>query len=99
MFSKRALELKESSTLKASDRAKQLKAQGKDIISLTLGEPDFPTPSPIVDYAKTALDQGKGHHYTPAGGLLEVREAIAKFKKCHTISDMTFIIKILINTI
>ncbi|MHA6392990.1 pyridoxal phosphate-dependent aminotransferase [Aerococcus mictus] len=79
MFSKRALELKESSTLKASDRAKQLKAQGKDIISLTLGEPDFPTPSPIVDYAKAALDQGKGHHYTPAGGLLEVREAIAKF--------------------
>ncbi|KAA9220219.1 MULTISPECIES: pyridoxal phosphate-dependent aminotransferase [Aerococcus] len=79
MFSQRALELKESSTLKASDRAKQLKAQGKDIISLTLGEPDFSTPSPIVDYAKAALDQGKGHHYTPAGGLLVVREAIAKF--------------------
>ncbi|MCY3060991.1 pyridoxal phosphate-dependent aminotransferase [Aerococcus urinae] len=79
MFSQRALELKESSTLKASDRAKQLKAQGKDIISLTLGEPDFPTPRPIVDYAKAALDQGKGHHYTPAGGLLEVREAIANF--------------------
>jgi aspartate aminotransferase len=58
-------------------RARALEAAGRNIIHLEIGEPDFPTPSHIVEAAKTALDQG-WTHYGPTQGLPELREAIAE---------------------
>ena len=57
-------------------RARALEAQGRDIIHLEIGEPDFATPKHIVEAAKQALDQG-WTHYGPPQGLPELREAIA----------------------
>src|ERR1039457_5313025 len=57
-------------------RARGLEAQGKSVIHLEIGEPDFPTPSHIVEAAKRALDEG-WTHYGPTQGLPELREAIA----------------------
>ncbi|MCI0815602.1 MAG: pyridoxal phosphate-dependent aminotransferase, partial [Chloroflexi bacterium] len=57
-------------------RAKALEAEGRSIVFLGIGEPDFDTPAHIVDAAKDALDAGYTH-YTPSPGLPEVREAIA----------------------
>src|SRR5690606_23181905 len=51
-------------------RAKALEAQGKSIISLSIGQPDFPTPPHIVEAAVKALRDGH-HGYTPANGILE----------------------------
>ncbi len=59
-------------------QAKQLEAQGRDIIHLEVGEPDFSTPEPIVQAGIAALQAGKTH-YTPAMGLPELREAIANW--------------------
>jgi aspartate/methionine/tyrosine aminotransferase len=59
-------------------RAKALEAQGRDIVHLEIGEPDFPTPSNIVESAYTAMQHG-ATHYTPAAGLWEVREATARY--------------------
>lgn len=59
-------------------RAKALEAQGRDIIHLEIGEPDFPTPEPIVRAAMAAIRDGDVH-YTPALGLPELREAISAF--------------------
>ena len=58
-------------------RAKALEAQGRDIIHLEIGEPDFDTPANITQAAITALQQGETH-YTPAAGIPEAREAIAE---------------------
>ena len=58
-------------------RARALEAQGKSIIHLEIGEPDFDTPRHIVEAAKEALDQG-WTHYGPSQGLPELREVIAK---------------------
>ncbi len=57
-------------------RARALEAQGKHVIHLEIGEPDFPTPAHVVDAAKQALDQG-WTHYGPTQGLPELRAAIA----------------------
>ncbi|HEY3825746.1 MAG TPA: pyridoxal phosphate-dependent aminotransferase [Bryobacteraceae bacterium] len=59
-------------------RARALEAQGRDVIHLEIGEPDFPTPKHIVDAGKQALDEG-WTHYGPAMGLPELREAIAEY--------------------
>ena len=66
----------ESATMKMADIAAKLKREGKDIISFSLGEPDFDTPDNIKRAAKIALDEGETH-YTPGGGILELRQAIA----------------------
>ena len=66
-----------SPTVQISDRAKELKRAGEDIISLSAGEPDFLTPEYIRDYAKQALDEGYTY-YPEVPGLLELREAIAE---------------------
>jgi aspartate/methionine/tyrosine aminotransferase len=58
-------------------RAKALERQGKDIVHLEIGEPDFDTPVHIRDAAKRALDDG-ATHYGPSAGLPELREAIAR---------------------
>ncbi len=57
-------------------RAKALEAEGRDIINLGIGQPDFPTPENIVEAAVKALRDGH-HGYTPAGGIRELREAVA----------------------
>ncbi|MBS1538527.1 MAG: pyridoxal phosphate-dependent aminotransferase [Bacteroidetes bacterium] len=59
-------------------RARALEAQGKNIVHLEIGEPDFDTPQNIIDAAKTALDNGFTH-YGPSNGLLQTREAIANY--------------------
>jgi len=58
-------------------RARALEAQGKEIIHLEIGEPDFPTAPNIVDAAKRALDQG-WTHYGPPAGFPELRQAVAE---------------------
>jgi aspartate aminotransferase len=67
--------LKPSATIAASNRAKELKAQGATIFEFTLGEPDFNTPEHIREAAKRAMDSGKTH-YTPADGIPELKQAI-----------------------
>ena len=57
-------------------RARALEAQGRSVIHLEIGEPDFPTPPHVIEAAKTALDEG-WTHYGPTQGLPDLREAIA----------------------
>ena len=59
-------------------RARELEAQGRDIVHMEIGEPDFETPAPITAAGIEALHQGRTH-YTPARGLLELRQAISAF--------------------
>ena len=80
-LSNRVLSLEESQTIAMARKSRELSQQGLDIISLSLGEPDFNTPDFIKDAAKQAIDDNYSH-YTPVPGLLEVREAISKkFKR------------------
>ncbi|MCB0401452.1 MAG: pyridoxal phosphate-dependent aminotransferase [Flavobacteriales bacterium] len=73
--------LSESQTLAMTRLSRELKAQGKDVISLSIGEPDFDTPQFIKDAAKKAIDENYSH-YTPVPGYPELREAISsKFKR------------------
>ena len=58
-------------------RAAELQRQGKDIVNLGIGQPDFKTPAHIVEAAIKALRDGH-HGYTPAQGILPLREAVAK---------------------
>jgi len=76
MFSKRIRNVEPSGTVTLSNKVKRLKNQGLDILSFTLGEPDFPTPEHIVEAAKKALDEGMTH-YTSSFGIPELRTAIA----------------------
>jgi len=70
-----------SQTLAMAAKARELKGQGKDIISLSLGEPDFNTPDFIKDAAIEAINQDY-NSYTPVNGYEELREAICtKFKR------------------
>jgi aspartate aminotransferase len=77
-ISKRIAAIAESATLKVDAKAKALQAEGKAVISFAAGEPDFPTPAHIVEAAVAAAKDPKNHRYTPAVGLPELREAIAK---------------------
>ncbi len=65
-----------SPTLAITARAKQMVAEGKDVISLSIGEPDFGTPPHIIEAAKKALDAG-ATRYTAAAGIIELRKAVA----------------------
>ena len=67
----------ESATLAVDAKAKALKAAGRPVIGFGAGEPDFPTPGYIVEAAIAACRDPKWHRYTPAGGLPELKEAIA----------------------
>src|ERR1700742_5290596 len=67
----------ESATLAVDAKAKALKAEGRPVIGFGAGEPDFPTPDYIVEAAVQASRDPKNHRYTPAGGLPELKEAIA----------------------
>ncbi len=80
-LSDRINNMQESATIKMSKMSRELKAQGHDIIDLSLGEPDFDTPQYIKEAAKTAIDQGYTK-YTPVPGYAELRKAIVqKFKR------------------
>lgn len=76
MISKRASTLSPSETLKISAKAKQLAREGKSIVSLSAGEPDFKTPAHICNAAIEAITEGF-HGYTMNTGMPELREAIA----------------------
>ena len=75
--SNRLKQLSESATLAMARISRELKAQGHNVIALSLGEPDFDTPEFIKESAKNAIDNNYSH-YTPVPGLLELREAISK---------------------
>lgn len=77
-ISRRIAAIAESATLKVDAKAKALQAEGRPVISYAAGEPDFPTPSHIVEAAVLAARDPKNHRYTPAVGLPELREAIAQ---------------------
>lgn len=66
-----------SVTLAIDAKAKALKAAGEPVISFGAGEPDFPTPAYIVEAAVEAAKDPKNHRYSPAGGLPELRQAVA----------------------
>jgi aspartate/methionine/tyrosine aminotransferase len=67
----------ESATLAVDAKAKAKKAAGEDVVGFGAGEPDFPTPAPVVAAAAAACADPRWHHYTPAGGLPELKQAIA----------------------
>ncbi len=69
--------ISESATLAVDAKAKALKAAGRPVIGFGAGEPDFPTPDYIVEAAVEACRDPKFHRYTPAGGLPELKAAIA----------------------
>ncbi|GAA1881875.1 pyridoxal phosphate-dependent aminotransferase [Streptantibioticus ferralitis] len=69
--------ISESATLAVDAKAKALKAAGRPVIGFGAGEPDFPTPDYIVEAAAKACHDPKYHRYSPAGGLPELKQAIA----------------------
>jgi aspartate aminotransferase len=80
-LSDRLSNLSESQTLAMMKKTRELQAEGKNIISLTIGEPDFDTPLFIKDAAKKAIDDNFTH-YTPVAGYLDLKKAISeKFKR------------------
>ena len=76
-ISRRVGAITESATLAVDARAKALKAAGEPVIGFGAGEPDFPTPDHIVEAAVVACRDPRNHHYSPAGGLPELKAAIA----------------------
>ncbi len=76
-ISRRIGAISESATLAVDAKAKALKAAGRPVIGFGAGEPDFPTPDYIVEAAVQAARDPKNHRYSPAGGLPELREAVA----------------------
>ncbi|MBQ9418559.1 MAG: pyridoxal phosphate-dependent aminotransferase [Bacteroidales bacterium] len=81
ILSQRILNMAESETLAMTAKARELKAQGKDVISLSIGEPDFNTPEVVKAAAKKAIDDNFTH-YPPVPGYADLREAIsAKFRR------------------
>lgn len=75
-ISQRLSRIRPSATLAVNAKAQELKAQGRQIISLAVGEPDFPTPPHVVEAAKAALDAGHTR-YTPVPGIPALRRAVA----------------------
>jgi aspartate aminotransferase len=74
--------IEESATLAMAAKAREFKSRGIDVISLSLGEPDFKTPQHICDAAKKAIDDGKYFAYPPVAGYQDLREALAaKYQK------------------
>ncbi len=76
-ISARLSAIAESATLAVDAKAKALKAAGRPVIGFGAGEPDFPTPSYIVEAAQRACAEPRFHKYTPAAGLPELRQAVA----------------------
>ena len=88
LLSDRLLSMSTSATLAMAAKARELKGQGKDIIGLSLGEPDFNIPDFIKDAAKKAVDENY-NSYTPVDGYLDLKKAIInKFKRDN---DLTYL--------
>lgn len=83
-------QLNESFTIALADRVRRLKAEGRAIIGLQTGDPDFPTPQPIVEAAYRALCDGQTH-YSDSRGLLTLRQAYAEriARQCGVAYDPT----------
>ena len=88
IIAKRLSAVKPSPTLAVTTKAKELKAQGVDVVDLGVGEPDFPTPKHICDAAKAALDRGETK-YVPVAGTLAFRQAICGKLKRENNLDYT----------
>jgi aspartate aminotransferase len=88
-ISQRIAAIAESQTLAVDAKAKALKAAGEDVVGFGAGEPDFPTPEHIVEAAVRAARDPKNHRYTPAGGLPELKDAIAS----KTLRDSGYAVK------
>ncbi len=78
--SRRIANLAASATVAMNQKTKDLQAQGIDVINLTVGEPDFPTPDNVKNAAKQAIDNNFSY-YSPVGGYNDLREAISKKMK------------------
>src|SRR5690242_13568215 len=77
-FAERMTRLGTEGAFEVLARARKLEAEGKNIVHLEIGEPDFNTPDNIVEAGISAMQNGYTH-YTPASGIMEVREAVAGF--------------------
>lgn len=82
-FSKKVVEVTPSITLELNSKAIELEKQGVDIVKLTAGEPDFPTPTPIIEAAYNAMKDGKTK-YTNSSGVIELREKISEYIENRT---------------
>jgi aspartate/methionine/tyrosine aminotransferase len=87
--SQRLAAIAPSATLAVDSKAKAMKAAGENVIGFGAGEPDFPTPPAIVDAAIAACSDPKNHRYSPAGGLPELKQAIAE----KTARDSGFVVE------
>ncbi|MFA5655880.1 MAG: aminotransferase class I/II-fold pyridoxal phosphate-dependent enzyme, partial [Dysgonamonadaceae bacterium] len=86
-LSNRILSLSESETLVMSQKSAELKAQGIDVINLSVGEPDFATPNHIKEAAKKAIDDNFSF-YSPVTGFPDLRKAISE--KLKTENNLTY---------
>ena len=77
-ISKRLFDLEIESAFLILAKANKLQSEGKDIINLGIGQPDFPTPNNIMEAAKKAIVDGH-HGYTPSNGILPLREAVSEY--------------------
>jgi aspartate aminotransferase len=88
-LSRRVAAISESATLAVDAKAKALKAAGEPVIGFGAGEPDFPTPAHVVEAAQKAAADPKNHRYSPAGGLPELKEAVAAATNRHSGTDVS----------
>jgi aspartate aminotransferase len=82
LLARRASQSDEGAIVRMSQRARELRAKGQDIASLTLGEPDFDTPAHIQAAASEAMKKGLTH-YSPVAGIMELRQALARKLKAE----------------
>lgn len=87
MLSSRGATADEGAIIRMSQRTRELRAKGRDIAALTLGEPDFDTPENIRQAATRAMDAGHTH-YAPVAGIPELREAVAE--KLHAENGLAY---------
>ena len=86
MLSKRVNKVGMSTTLRISAAAKAMRAEGVDVVDLSIGEPDFPTPQAVKDAAKLALDEDRTG-YTPNDGIPQLKQAVRdKFQRDNGLS-------------
>jgi len=87
-LAERLSRISEPETIKMAKLSRELKAQGIDIVDLSIGEPDFDTPTHIKDAAKKAIDEGYTH-YTPVAGYADLRQAVTQKLKRDNNLDYT----------
>lgn len=88
-FSKRVLNVAPSATMQMTALAKKMQQEGKNVINLSIGQPDFTTPREIQNAAITSIQNGAASFYTPVDGVLDLKQAIIKRVK----EDSQFVLK------